>query len=96
MEKPIEVKQGGLMCDNPKCDYVNNIPSTEYPQWVNRPCPKCGENLLTESDYRFWKILMFFVRILNKILPKPKVDDEAETVSVHYHNGKLEVKRKES
>ena len=23
--------------------------------WLNVPCPKCGENLLTYDDYRAWE-----------------------------------------
>jgi len=23
----------------------------DYPQWLNRPCPKCGANLLTQADF---------------------------------------------
>lgn len=54
MKKLIEVKQEHLVvCDNPKCDY--NVPfqnnNHRLINYLNKPCPLCGENLLTESDY---------------------------------------------
>jgi len=48
----IEIK--GLRCDNPKCDYVNDdILFENYV--VGQPCPKCGDNLLTQEDYDLCK-----------------------------------------
>lgn len=44
----------GLMCDNKNCDYKDEaIPYEEYENHVNKGCPKCGENLLTQFDYDF-------------------------------------------
>ena len=38
----------GLKCDNPSCDYSNpDIPFEQYEQFINCPCPKCGQSLLT-------------------------------------------------
>ena len=49
--KHIEQIDGGLVCDNQKCDYENKeILSENYKDWLNKPCPKCGENLLTDED----------------------------------------------
>lgn len=75
MKKVIEIKQmGGLKCDNPNCDYVNEfVPPDDYKNWINCLCPKCGENLLTEKDYKSFKRLLFVIKIINKIgkyLPK--------------------------
>lgn len=42
----------GLKCDNPNCDYVNsNIPFEQYEQFIDYPCPKCGQSLLTIEAY---------------------------------------------
>lgn len=44
----IRLTCGGLKCDNPKCDFVDmSIAMENYEAWVNKPCPKCGESLLT-------------------------------------------------
>ena len=52
--KNIEIveQSHGLKCDNPNCNYTDSehIPHTELENHIGRPCPKCGENLLTEED----------------------------------------------
>ena len=49
---PIGIRESGLLCDNPNCDWVDEtIKLHEMKNWVNHPCPKCGDNVLTESDY---------------------------------------------
>ncbi len=53
MRKLIEATQQHLIvCDNINCDYT--IPYMEDIDtiiYINKPCPKCRENLLTERDY---------------------------------------------
>jgi len=54
MEKLIEVSQKDLVvCDNSECNYKvpfeNNNHQLIY--YINKPCPACGENLLTKDDY---------------------------------------------
>jgi len=50
-EKRIEVNSGGLQCDNPACDWTDpTVQVKDYKNWLNAPCPKCGENVLTEED----------------------------------------------
>ena len=52
----VEVQIGGIKCDNTKCDYEDmSIKYSDYEAWLNKPCPKCGDNLLTEKDYEFTK-----------------------------------------
>ena len=42
----------GIKCDNIKCDFNDpTILYINYPEWINKPCPNCGENLLTQEDY---------------------------------------------
>lgn len=61
-------KDPGLKCDNPSCDYRNfDILETEMVNWVNSPCPKCGENLLTEEDYKNSLILKKSVEFINTL-----------------------------
>ena len=73
MPKAIEVKAGGIKCDNKNCDYVNRkVRIKDYPNWVNKPCPKCGENLLTVRDYKTLIWLLRLVKILNLIFPASK------------------------
>lgn len=47
-----EVDISGLKCDNPTCNYNDpSVPFSDYEQSINKPCPDCGESLLTQSDY---------------------------------------------
>jgi ssDNA-binding Zn-finger/Zn-ribbon topoisomerase 1 len=71
MKKLIETTQATLIeCDNPVCDY--NIPNptgsplTETKDYINMPCPKCGENLLTLEDYLTHKKVLKIITWLNK------------------------------
>ena len=55
----------GLKCDNPLCDFKDEtIPFKEYPNYLNKNCPKCGEILLTKADYRTCKRLVMLSRPL--------------------------------
>ena len=47
---PHETK-GRVNCDTPGCGFSAEITDSELPQWLNKPCPKCGENLLTQEDF---------------------------------------------
>ena len=56
-----------IQCDNPNCDYEVEIPFATYPEWINKPCPKCGENLLTENDYKNAELVRVSVAYLNSM-----------------------------
>ena len=48
----MEFSISGIQCDNKKCDYDDKEVAREtYSEYVNKPCPKCGENLLTQEDF---------------------------------------------
>jgi hypothetical protein len=41
---------GSIKCDY--CDYRDdNVPTKDYHLWLNRACPKCSANLLTQRDF---------------------------------------------
>jgi len=102
MRKLIETFDYDLIkCDNEKCDYTIgnptgdiNIPLLDY---VNVPCPKCEENLLTVTDYRDWERMRKTINWMNKwfswltIFYSKKA--KRTTVSVNVHNG-IHVKEK--
>lgn len=49
---PFASKIKGLKCDNTECDYRDEeIDSVDYHKHIDAPCPKCGDNLLTQADY---------------------------------------------
>ncbi len=68
-EEAILLNIRGIKCDH--CDYKDEtIPAGEYEQWLNKPCPKCGANLLTQEDYDLTIALIGATKILNAVLPK--------------------------
>ena len=40
----------GIKCDTAGCGWHDDS-VLDYPNWLNRPCPNCGGNLLTEKDF---------------------------------------------
>lgn len=69
MRKLIEIDDdASLICDNPQCDYTTETRFTpqEATDYINKPCPKCGKNLLTFDDFINWVMLINRVRRVNK------------------------------
>ena len=57
-KKIIESQIRGLKCDNPNCDWVDmSISVEDYHKYVGAKCPKCGEIVLTEADFKAIKPL---------------------------------------
>lgn len=51
-KKAITLHVGGIKCDGLGCYFEDNTAKLEeYELWINKPCPVCGENLLTQKDY---------------------------------------------
>ena len=71
MEPNAVISISGIKCDNTLCDYRDDSVSVEsYPQWINKPCPKCGENLLTEEDFRNAEMLLSIGHLINSLPPE--------------------------
>ena len=97
MRKLIETRRESLIiCDNPRCDFT--IPFSEEEEeftaiYINKPCPKCGENLLTEQDYIQDEKIKKAIRWINKwfswvtVFYSKKTWDKRQSVSVHVHDG---------
>jgi hypothetical protein len=59
----------GIKCDTPKCEWKDmSVKREEYPAYLNKPCPDCGGNLLTEADYNFILALEKAERISDRLL----------------------------
>ena len=62
------ISMGGLKCDTPGCNYINEfVPPSDYKNWIDCPCPKCGASLLTKKDYKSFKRMLYFITCINKI-----------------------------
>lgn len=77
MKQAVELNIKGIKCDNPNCDYRNDkVEFKDYEKWLNKPCPKCGANLLTKEDLEMTKALINVANIANKVLPKQNNEEE--------------------
>ena len=66
MKNAIEINVEGIQCDT--CPYEEpEVKMEDYPDWLNKPCPQCGENLLTEEDYEVAKQLVALVDTVNEL-----------------------------
>lgn len=72
---------GGLKCDNPNCDFVDmSIEISDYDNWLNKPCPKCGENLLTQEDYDAVKMMLVIAKLVQASRQEDEEDSAMATV----------------
>lgn len=75
---------GGLKCDNPNCDFVDmSIEIEDYDTWVNKPCPKCGANLLTVEDYKAVKMML----AIAKVIQAQRLNDQEKVLATARFNG---------
>lgn len=101
-KKAVIITQETLIkCDNPTCDYVvSRGPEhgevediSVYEEYLNKPCPKCGENLLTEEDYKDTKKLFNIVKLFNTHFgrdhkpTKEEITGRGVPVNVKVHKG---------
>jgi hypothetical protein len=72
MEKNIELvsQDNDLKCDNPNCDYVIRVRISDLGQWINKPCPKCSENLLTYEDFKRVESALQTAEFINSLTPE--------------------------
>jgi len=67
MNKGLEVEITGIKCD--VCDYRDDtVEFKDYSEWLNKPCPKCDSNLLTQKDYDSCLRIYRNVNMFNKII----------------------------
>lgn len=78
-KKRFNMNVKGIKCD--ACDYKDmTVPREDYPHWLNKPCPKCGANLLTEADFNTLKRLEKVTNFMNWLFPMKKNEPTSEPV----------------
>lgn len=83
MKDAAELNIKGIKCDNPECDFKDDDAKFEdYNKWLNKSCPKCGANLLTQEDFDNTMMLLSMVHCLNEILPPLNNDKEIVTANI--------------
>lgn len=66
----IVTDHGGIVCDNPNCDFKDADASFEtFGEYLNKPCPKCGDNLLTQQDYDNAMLVWKSIQWINSLTP---------------------------
>lgn len=66
------IEYSGIKCDTPGCEFRDDtVTFNDYEKWLNKPCPLCGGNLLTDVDYNHAKLMveMFNVEDLPALDP---------------------------
>jgi len=93
MDNQIQLNVGGIKCDNEACDFVDlSVNLHDYPQWLNKACPKCGDNLLTEEDFQSVQLLLQLVDQMNDALPPSNPNEEKAFGTIHMDGtGKVDV-----
>lgn len=65
----ININVGEIKCDNPDCDFRDETAKFEnYEAWLNKPCPQCGANLLTEADLKTVQTIVSITTLINWVL----------------------------
>jgi hypothetical protein len=92
----IEFEVRGIECDNERCDFGDpNVLAKDFPIWINKPCPKCGSNLLTYDDWELVDRMMAFTNLTNELAAKgalgfaqPNSDGTLKTIALELdHTG---------
>ena len=74
-----------MKCDALGCDYrTEDVSNETLVTYLNKPCPKCGENLLTDKDFEEFEAHQTLAAILNKQIEKisPMTDEEFSKVEL--------------
>lgn len=100
MPKAVELNIKGIKCDH--CDYQEpNVKFEDYEKWLNKPCPKCGANLLTEADLNSLKMLIQLTNAANELFPSgfdgndsktPELDKKVKGIVEMNGTGKMNIK----
>lgn len=105
MKQVLELNIGGIKCDREGCDYSDaSIKVQDYPEWINKPCPNCSENLLTQADFDNVQRLLRTSNLLNSMSPEELAlmgvympeDDEIVQMNIEMNGtGKVEFEIKD-
>jgi predicted nucleic acid-binding Zn-ribbon protein len=93
-EENLSVVITGIKCDNPVCDFADmGVKFEDYPQWLNKPCPKCGANLLTQEDFDTTNFIMNVAKAINTVpCPDSVKSDKKAVMHLGFNGtGKVEI-----
>lgn len=85
-----------LKCDNPVCDHTEVV-NGPHEAYINKPCPSCGENLLTLEDYtHFQKLKAQYEVLIEMGILKYATEEDirnnaSNVISINPHEGKINI-----
>lgn len=96
----IDLNVRGIKCDTVGCGWIDcNVIVEDYIQWLNKPCPSCGGNLLTQKDYdtvvKMTNVVEKFNQFIKNWLPflAPKKNDNMKGIPLDMNgSGKIWIK----
>ena len=87
----IQMTVSGIRCDNKTCDYLDeDVTLDQFPEYINKPCPKCGENLLTQEDYDNTVAMLDLVKTLDAGLEHVNTKNTIKPITPTYFEAELE------
>lgn len=91
MKNTMEVN--GIQCDAEGCDYIDEtVKLDDYENWLNKPCPKCGANLLTQEDLDIVNIIKATIEMFNAAGLVPETEADMKSFKVNMNgSGKVEL-----
>ena len=78
----------GVHCDH--CGWEQAVEKIDR-SWVDKPCPKCGANLMTEEDYLKSEFMMTAIEAINKMELPPELA-QGERFITRLSNGEIDLK----
>lgn len=74
----VNIGFSGIKCDKPGCGYfddsINTLELTLA--CLNKPCPKCGESLLTQKDYDALQAMLRLQELVNLLVGPVKAKEK--------------------
>lgn len=83
-----------LKCDS--CDYIEpDLDMNDLESYIDKPCPLCGENILTKEDYDQQNLLLGIVNLMNftneALEKEANLNTKKVKTSVGVHNNVLNI-----
>ena len=87
----IELARLKINCDT--CGYQEDTVGEKMKDFVNKECPKCGANLLTEQDYNFYLVLNEAFAFTNAVFEGVEKASTPETYTVKCAGNEVTITR---
>ena len=79
----VEVRFKSISCSSKTCNYkARGVKFRNYHKWVDKPCPRCGDVLLSKSDYNRSIVFSEMSEHLNNVSGKAYVRHKVTTINI--------------